>query len=783
MKDTKILPDDPKLTAYALGELDGAERAEFEARLRSDRNAQAAVEEIRATIAQLETALQSEEFAAATAVDAEAKQPEGRYSSRKGKLLTFPNLYYLVGGLAAACFAVLLALREPPAPPQQVQKQYTTVPLPVRASQVEETEIVADANGVPALTGENLAKAPAPISTPFIAPAREASPATGLIAQSKQLAERPNAPLMPGLSAPLPDVFPQDYSAANPITLGESPRGERAKRSIANQISRQSRVAAANATFSVGAPLEAENEQPIVLSPFTVESSFAQGYAATSTLGGTRLGRHRKAANTESYAYRPESDFLSARDHPLSTFSADVDTASYANVRRYLRSGQRPPVDAVRIEELINYFPYAYAAPKSTDAVRSKEAPPFAATMEAAEAPWAKGHRLVRIGLKAREVATAERGAANLVFLLDVSGSMSEPNKLPLVKESMKLLLGRLRPDDRVAIVVYAGASGLALPSTEVAQKSEIAEAIEELRAEGSTNGSRGIELAYDIAKANFVTGGINRVILCTDGDFNVGVTSEGGLTRLIEEKAKSGVFLTVLGFGMGNLKDATMQQLANRGNGTYGYIDTRLEAEKLLVQQVSGTLVTVAKDVKLQVEFNPAQVASYRLIGYEKRALKTEDFANDRVDAGDIGAGHAVTALYEIIPVGAADAKTGETPEPELKYVGFSGVSMARVPRPEWANELLTLRVRYKEPAAILSRKLEFALTDNGAVFADASPDFKFTAAVAAFGMLLRGSIHQGNATFASVADWAEAGAATDAGGYRAEFIGLVKQAETLVQ
>jgi len=370
------------------------------------------------------------------------------------------------------------------------------------------------------------------------------------------------------------------------------------------------------------------------------------------------------------------------------------------------------------------------------------------------------------------------------VFLLDVSGSMDEPNKLPLVKESMRLLVGKLRPDDRVAIVVYAGASGLALPSTPVARSAEILAALDSLAPGGSTNGAMGIQLAYDIAKANLVAGGINRVILCTDGDFNVGVTNEGGLTRLIEEKTKSGVFLTVLGFGMGNYKDATLEQLADKGNGNYGYIDSRREAEKLLVEQVSGTLVTIAKDVKLQVEFNPAQVASYRLIGYENRLLKKEDFNNDAVDAGEIGAGHTVTALYEIVPAALAKGEGPGAPGAvdDLKYAQVLN-RKSEIENRNSSADLLTLKVRYKEPAGAVSRKLEFPLVDAGARFAAASADFKFAAAVAEFGMILRNSPHKGEATLADVLNWAQAGTDCDAGGYRGEFLGLVRQAEAVVQ
>jgi Ca-activated chloride channel family protein len=407
---------------------------------------------------------------------------------------------------------------------------------------------------------------------------------------------------------------------------------------------------------------------------------------------------------------------------------------------------------------------------------------------------------LVRIGIKGREVSDATRPAANLVFLLDVSGSMNEPNKLPLVKQSLRLLVGRLRPDDRVAIAVYAGASGLALPSTLAAHQREILEAIDRLEAQGSTNGEAGIQLAYDIAKANFITGGVNRVILATDGDFNVGVSSESELVRLIGEKAGSGVFLTVLGFGMGNVKDHTLEQLADKGNGYYAYIDSLAEAKKTLVEQAGGTLVTIAKDVKLQVEFNPAAVQAYRLIGYENRLLAREDFNNDQVDAGEIGAGHTVTALYEVVPVGAA-MPTASSVDP-LKYqVPETPNSKLQNPK---SNEMLTVKIRYKDPAAGAeakrapgyltpaesrdpvpeeSRKLEFVLRDTGAHFDEASPDFKFAAAVAAYGMVLRDSPYKGSATLENVLEWGRAGVGSDAGGYRSEFLGLVEQTRQVMQ
>ncbi|MBI5426269.1 MAG: VWA domain-containing protein [Opitutae bacterium] len=500
-----------------------------------------------------------------------------------------------------------------------------------------------------------------------------------------------------------------------------------------------------------------------------------------SVSGGPVLSQ-TEPSNTESYAHTEENPFLTVAQNPLSTFSVDVDTASYANVRRFLQQKILPPKGAVRIEELVNYFPYRYAPP--TDRA------PFAAHMEVASAPWAPEHRLVRIGLKGREVSDAARPKANLVFLLDVSGSMNAANKLPLVKQSMRMMLEKLRADDRVAIVVYAGASGMALPSTPVREKAKIISAIDQLQAEGSTNGAAGIQLAYDIAKANFVSGGVNRVVLATDGDFNVGVSSESELTGLIQEKAKSGVFLSVLGFGMGNYKDSTLEQLADKGNGNYAYIDSLAEAKKTLVEQAGGTLVTIAKDVKLQVEFNPAVAQAYRLIGYENRMLRKEDFNNDKVDAGEIGAGHTVTALYEVIPVGVAMPDVGSVDA--LKYqktdVGGrktdDGGRMTNARGLAGANgELLTLKIRYKEPAGDVSTKLEFPLRDSGQAFADASVDFKFAAAVAAFGMRLKDSPHHGEASFAAISDWAREGTGDDAGGYRAEFVGLVGDAASLAE
>ena len=469
--------------------------------------------------------------------------------------------------------------------------------------------------------------------------------------------------------------------------------------------------------------------------------------------------------NTEAYDRIYENPFLLVRQAPRSTFSIDVDTASYANVRRFLSGGVLPPKDAVRIEEMVNYFPYDYQPPDDET--------PFAARIEVAACPWNSGHRLARIGLKGREVAAEQRPAANLVFLLDVSGSMRDANKLPLLKSAMRMLVGQLSGRDRVAIAVYAGGSGLVLPSTSCEEKAAILAALDQLEAGGSTNGGEGIRLAYAVAQENFAREGINRVILCTDGDFNVGTTNQGDLTRLIEEKAASGVFLTVLGFGMGNYKDSTLEKLADKGNGNYGYVDTIHEARKLLVEQLAGTLVTIAKDVKIQVEFNPAQIGAYRLIGYENRMLRDEDFRDDTKDAGEIGAGHTVTALYELAPAGEEMNLPAVDP---LKYQDAAEPSPAAR-----SDEILTLKLRYKEPDGDASQELVFPVTDPGTPLADATADFRFAASVAAFGMLLRDSPHKGEATYDLVLDLADAAKGTDPFGYRGEYLQLVRTAQAL--
>ncbi|MFN8295637.1 MAG: VWA domain-containing protein [Chitinophagales bacterium] len=467
--------------------------------------------------------------------------------------------------------------------------------------------------------------------------------------------------------------------------------------------------------------------------------------------------------NTEQYDHIQENEFKSAKQQPLSTFSIDVDRASYANVRRFITSNQLPPAGAVRIEELVNYFDYKYPQPATH---------PFSINTEYGTCPWNKEHQLVLIGLQGKEFKQENTPPFNLTFLLDVSGSMDEANKLPLVKESMKLLIDKMRDEDYISIVVYAGNSGLVLKPTNGKNKEKIYEALDNLQAGGSTAGGEGIELAYKTARENYAKNKINRVILATDGDFNVGVSSDDALVRLIERERISGVFLTVLGFGTGNYKDSKMEKLADKGNGNYAYIDNLLEAKKSLVKEMGGTLQTIAKDVKIQVEFNPAKVKGYRLVGYENRLLNNEDFNDDTKDAGELGAGHTVTALYEIIPAGSNE-EIGKTDA--LKYqktdMQLSALN---------SDELMTVKFRYKLPnedKSILLEHIVKAKTLNATI----TNNFQWASTVAQFGMLLRDSKFKGNTNYKNLLAQAKAYKSNDDEGYRAEMIQLIEKAEML--
>ena len=659
------MPDEAKLTAFALGELDDSERAEIEARLAADPSLSAQLDEIRQVAGVLEDELGTESVPELTPLQRERLSVEAartRPTPRRSRRLW---VGFSLGGIAAL-LVIGLAVWSHLGGGRVLDTRYPENPLARRSSAKVMKEAHNDARMY----------APAPVLVPTPMPGRPAYAGTP--------------------KSDPPDAVPPLRPGAPPATQPD------------------------------------------------------EGF------------------NREAYDEIVENPFRAVADHPLSTFSIDVDTASYALVRRMLLDEARWPVPgAVRIEEMINYFSYDYAPPDDGDDH------PFAARTHVARCPWEAGHRLVRIALKGREIHRESRPSGNFVFLLDVSGSMRPPNKLPLVKKAMEMLVEQLNENDSVAIAVYAGASGLVLDATSCDRKRDVHDALARLAAGGSTNGGQGIELAYRVAERNFIRGGVNRVILCTDGDFNVGVTSESALVRLIEEKARGGVFLSVLGFGRGNYQDARMEKLADKGNGNYAYIDTLAEARKVLVEQMTGTLVTIAKDVKIQVEFNPARVAAWRLIGYENHVLAAEDFNDDTKDAGEIGAGHTVTALYEIVPAGEPVPTPAVDP---LKY--------QTAPRPSPAAEaggVCTVKLRYKLPDGEQSVLMSHEVFDRGGRFEQAPADFRFTTAVAAFGMILRDSKHKGGYTLDAVIEQARSALGSDPSGYRAEFVRLVQTAKRL--
>ncbi len=491
--------------------------------------------------------------------------------------------------------------------------------------------------------------------------------------------------------------------------------------------------------------------------------SYTMAAPSSVSYGGRHsFPRYNNNFNTEGYAGIDENGFKSVLNNPLSTFSIDVDNASYSNIRRFINSGVLPPPDAVRIEEMINYFRYDYPEPEGVH--------PFSVYSELADCPWNSRHQLLLVGLRGKSIDKSSLPSSNLVFLIDVSGSMNVPNKLPLLKSAFSLLVNELRPQDHVAIVVYAGAAGLVLESTPGSRKEVIMNAINNLEAGGSTAGGAGLRLAYSVASENFVRGGNNRIILATDGDFNVGESSNGGMERLVEENRDRGIFMTVLGFGMGNIKDDKMEIIADKGNGNYSYIDNLQEARRVLVKEFGGTLFTIAKDVKFQVEFNPSKVQSYRLIGYENRLLNDEDFNDDRKDAGEMGSGHNVTALYELVPAGTDEKIPSVDP---LKYQGAdrTNVKVAN----NYQNEYLTIKIRYKRPDGLTSMLLEKPVKSYVNDMEDTSDNLRFAAAVSEFGMILRNSEFKGNATLEEAAKLARSARGDDEEGYRGEFIRLI--------
>jgi Ca-activated chloride channel family protein len=737
-----MMIDDPRLTAYALDELSPSEREEIEKLLTDSPEAQQFVNET----CDFASVLQSEYRCEGVS---ETAKPLNLIDIRDdpwfwsvGRPLAIAALLALLGLIAA-----LLIGRYNAGPTVADRGPFVNLPTAVGPVHLPPPSSAAPAAGNPSeVQGELTLQPPSPAGSPLMAEADRVIVLGSNIPSAEEVGPNP-------VVGPAPE-----RSGKTKHGKARGRNGEKSSAAGPQRLAEFGNRVLDNSSNGYPATLGAKADK-LFDGNWGYDAGFRQTNDIRSPSG---------SFNTAAYEHILENPFLDAVTNPLSTFSIDVDTASYSNIRRFINHGELPPRDAVRIEEMINYFTYDYPQPQNGK--------PFSINLDVASCPWEASHRLVRIGLKGREIATDKRGPSNLVFLLDVSGSMTPPERLPLVKEAMQLWVEQLTPNDRVAIVVYAGASGMVLPSTTGDHKDQIHAAIESLQPGGSTNGAEGIQLAYKIAAQNFIKGGVNRVILATDGDFNVGVTSESDLVRLIQEKAKTGVFLSVLGVGDDNLKDSTMQKLADKGNGNYAYLDSLDEARKVLVKQMNGTLVTIAKDVKIQVEFNPARVASYRLIGYEKRMLSKEDFNNDKVDAGEIGAGHTVTALYEVVPVGVNPNPAASVPPVDrLKY------SNANQSAPTGSAEMLTVKLRHKQPDGDKSEVIEQAITDNGIQFDNAPADFRFASAVAEFGLLLRNSEYKGNGSLEAVLEWAEGAKGNDPEGYRAGFIELVKKAQSL--
>jgi Ca-activated chloride channel family protein len=760
--------NDPKLTAYALGELSDAERAAVEKLLTRSESARQAVERIRETAGELTHELAAEPTVALSETNRhaieEAIQGNHQPSTAPASPTTRRLLRWVPIGIAASILLLLGILIVPAVTAVRMHKRigFTTLTDPT----------VLD-------PGANAPQAMDPL--PEMVFSFNARDNAGATTAPTTIAHGFNFNDLAGSSvAAAPDSYLLESIPGVQFNIGQTNR---------LRFTGQPYIAYGyQLPYGKGkVPIDALDKNAYAVNsakqfynsrwrPYNSSNHRGDGkdvfFDTPEGLVGPKQEGVRLGArfSSESYARIVDNPFLPVAQNPLSTFSIDVDTASYANVRRFLTGGQMPPPDAVRIEEMLNYFEYDYPQPTGDD--------PFSVNVEIAACPWQPDHRLMRVGLKGLEFAEEERPACNLVFLVDVSGSMQPANKLPLLKQAMSMLISEVGAADRVAIVVYAGSSGLVLPSTTADNQETLLHALGNLEAGGSTNGGAGIQLAYDVATENFIEGGANRVILATDGDFNVGITDQGDLTRLIENKAKSGVFLSVLGFGMGNLKDSTLETLADKGNGNYAYIDTLNEARKVLVDQVGGTLVTIAKDVKIQIEFNPAEVAAYRLIGYENRILAAQDFNDDTKDAGEIGAGHTVTALYEIVPAGVEieppDPAAAEQPGVDpLKYQVETQLSEAA-----YFGELATVKLRYKQPDGDVSKLIETSVADSEASFAQSTEGFRFAASVASFGMMLRHSPYIEGWTFDAVLELAAESVGEDHQGYRAEFVELVKQA-----
>ena len=766
-------PNNPEWTAYALGEIPEPERMPFDEEVKKNPEAKRFVEEIQAFSGQLETSLMVEDSPTLSEEQKHAILESAGTASEK--VVVFPWL--LRAGIAAAAAAVLATVFWPGKEGKQTE---VVVKLDSKKEQqVGREEMLKESREGSVVGREKMTRTVAlkKQAADWSEQDQTLSRTWHAIDESGVRLEQSGEVKEEGVIALSPSPALQ---SANPLALnGSTVEMDDVSGGIpVDQLVAQERVASASPPppASTRQRLQYSNQGDVRLGKSIIaghSSVLNKPILADSPtiVGFTELHHSAPAVfgpSIERYSAIVENEYKRVEDHPLSTFSIDVDTASYANVRRFLQRGSLPPRDAVRIEEMINYFDYAYAPPAGET--------PFATHLEMSVCPWKPEHKLVRIGLKGKVIENEQRPSCNLVFLLDVSGSMNTPNKLPLVKKAMTALVKNLDERDRIAIVVYAGASGLVLDSTSCEDPQVIVEALDRLKAGGGTNGGAGIDLAYKTAMANFIQDGVNRVILCTDGDFNIGTTQTGDLVKMIEERAEKGVFLSVLGFGMGNYKDGQLEQLADKGNGNYGYIDTFSEARKILVEQLTGTLITIAKDVKIQVEFNPLQVAEYRLVGYENRMLNKEDFNDDTKDAGEIGAGHTVTALYELVPAGQ---KVSESPGVDpLKYQQLVHEAVLRQP----SAEVLTVKLRYKQPDGDTSTKVEFVLDETDQHWNQADPDFQFVSAVAGFGMLLRDSEHKGGTTFDLILELAQSGQGEDRFGYRRAFQELVRNARALM-
>ncbi|MFO1489733.1 MAG: von Willebrand factor type A domain-containing protein [Kiritimatiellia bacterium] len=759
--------DESRLTAYALDELNATDRAAVERELAEHPELRAEVEQIRALAATLTRELDREDGVALDEVRREAIHKAAQTPAR-----TAGRRPFAFGPWLGAAAALLLTVTMLTQLPRETRKDEGET---AAAAVLKTPQAKAPAQPVEPVPprGNNEQMVPLESKIQYPKPIKIGTPVP--ITGVRNLEPDPSVGT-PGIKW-YPDLRHQ--LEAPPIVKTEYDDLDQTKdqKNLSHDVVSPMVVSSTNPAppEPPGDKIVGNHRQNLISEAERLLAAAGPMRGRTSAMRGpgNKANEGRDESNTriispslDDFPERTDQPFLRVGDHPLSTFSVDVDTASYSVVRKMLTEGRLPPPDAVRVEEMINYFTYEAAPPQDGKA--------FAAHLEMMPAPWNTRHPLVRITLKGRELTQATRPALNLVYLVDVSGSMDAPNKLPLVKRALQMLAAQLEDKDHIAMVVYAGSSGLVLPATNGSRQREIVEALDRLNAGGSTAGGAGIQLAYQVAREHFQQGAENRVILCTDGDFNVGLTQRGDLERLIEKEAKSGVFLSVLGFGMGNYKDSTLELLSGKGNGNYAYIDTFAEARKVLVDQMFGTLVTIAKDVKVQVEFNPARVAGYRLIGYENRMLRKEDFNNDKIDAGDIGAGHTVTALYELVPAG--QSVTDAPAVDPLKYQK-SAEAAASTATQEW----LTVKLRHKAPDGDVSSLQEFPLPADAGERGEPTRDFRFAAAVAAFGQRLRGTTHLGSYSYDQILALAEPARGDDPLGYRAEFLKLVRNAKAL--